>query len=189
MTKGWDKESLRHSAAKRFGKAPPYRKKKKVWLFGKLVDEEKLGRANWIESKYMEDERGEIARDAATSPEDVEEEASSTDYRDIEDYDLGIRQAEAEKTTPKLTIADVKRINAEKGQYYFTSDTMRFFKSRIESELYNNKYFITSEQSPEMERKYSIRKFDKDTGSISTVGEFQAYNSKQSAKEALKKVK
>jgi hypothetical protein len=28
--KGWDKESLRHSAAKKFGKAPPYRGKKKI---------------------------------------------------------------------------------------------------------------------------------------------------------------
>jgi len=29
MAKGWDKEKLRHSMAKRFGKAPPYRKKTK----------------------------------------------------------------------------------------------------------------------------------------------------------------
>ncbi len=28
--KGWDKESLRHSAAKKYGKAPPYRGKKKI---------------------------------------------------------------------------------------------------------------------------------------------------------------
>jgi hypothetical protein len=29
MTKGWDKETARHSAAKKFGKAPPYRTKLK----------------------------------------------------------------------------------------------------------------------------------------------------------------
>ncbi len=28
--KGWDKESLRHSCAKKFGKAPPYRGKKNL---------------------------------------------------------------------------------------------------------------------------------------------------------------
>jgi len=30
MTKGWDKESARHSAAAKFGKAPPYRSTKKI---------------------------------------------------------------------------------------------------------------------------------------------------------------
>jgi len=30
MAKGWDRESLRHSAAKRFGKAPPYRNDTKM---------------------------------------------------------------------------------------------------------------------------------------------------------------
>ena len=30
VKKGWDKESARHSMAKKFGKAPPYRKKKIV---------------------------------------------------------------------------------------------------------------------------------------------------------------
>jgi len=54
MTKGWDKESLRHSAAARFGKAPPYRHTKKAinkmiadniaepyttWSFAELKDE------------------------------------------------------------------------------------------------------------------------------------------------------
>lgn len=88
-----------------------------------------------------------------------------------------------------LAMADVMRINKEKGQYFFTPDTMRFFKSKVESKLYKDKYFITSEQAPDMPRKYSVRKFDKKTGDISTVGEFQAYGSKESAKEALKKLK
>ena len=32
MTKGWDRESARHSLAKRVGKAPPYRNNKKITI-------------------------------------------------------------------------------------------------------------------------------------------------------------
>ena len=31
MTKGWHKETVRHSVAKKFGKAPPYKKKKHIY--------------------------------------------------------------------------------------------------------------------------------------------------------------
>ena len=88
-----------------------------------------------------------------------------------------------------LTMADVKRINREKGRYWFSPDTMSFFKSRIESQLFDNKYFITSEKAPHRKRKYSIRKFNKKTGAISTVGEFNQYSSIAEAKGALKRIR
>ena len=34
-----------------------------------------------------------------------------------------------------VTMADVKRKNKEMGLFWFSPDSMRFFKSRIESEL------------------------------------------------------
>ena len=37
VKKGWDKESARHSMAKKFGKAPPYRKKKSVLTNPKML--------------------------------------------------------------------------------------------------------------------------------------------------------
>ena len=90
----------------------------------------------------------------------------------------------------KITIDDAKRINKEKGQYFFSPDTMRFFKSKIErdilrfGQLIDNKYFVTSEQFDyDSPRLYSIREFNPDTGDIKTVGEFQEFKNKKTARE------
>jgi len=70
----------------------------------------------------------------------------------------------------RLTMADVKRINAEQGYYFFSRPTMKFFNSRIESELLGQKYFITSERmDSEHPRNYRVREFNKVTGNITTV--------------------
>jgi len=86
----------------------------------------------------------------------------------------------------KLTIADVKRHNKEAGQFFFSKDTMRFFQSRIESTLYKNHCFITSEQCGETSpREYTVRHYNVETGRIETVTA-QLYNL-ETAREIAKK--
>lgn len=80
---------------------------------------------------------------------------------------------------PFQTIGDVKAANAEAG-------AMRNFRSRVESDLYGGRYFITSEQfvpfdgiNPEP-RKFTIREARPDA-TIRDVGGFQAWTSKRAA--------
>lgn len=101
-------------------------------------------------------------------------------------YDDEVRRLNKDR----ITIDDAKRINKEKGRHWFSPDTMKFFKSRIEKksltfgQLINDKYFITSEQydynSP---RLYSVRAFNKKTGAVKTVGDFQEFKSKAKARD------
>lgn len=84
------------------------------------------------------------------------------------------------------TMADAKERNAETGHYFFSPDTVRFFKSRIETSLLKGNYFVTSELAPhDTERKYTLREVDWDSGNINTIGEFYSHDSIDDAKEAL----
>lgn len=71
-----------------------------------------------------------------------------------------------------LSIDEVKRINKESEHYFFSPDTMRFFNSRICGELYNNRYFVTSERQTDSfkhvlkPRTYTIQEFNFDTGDV-----------------------
>lgn len=70
-----------------------------------------------------------------------------------------------------MTIADVRRINKEKGYYFFERDTMHFFGTRIVSTLYKNNTFITSDYTgfERKKRKYTVRVFDNSTGAVNTA--------------------
>lgn len=84
------------------------------------------------------------------------------------------------------TIDEAKYIHEEKGKFFFSEGAMRFFNSRIETrgKLIGDKYFITSEQFDEKSpRLYSVRSFEKKTGDINTIGEFQEFASKTIAEE------
>jgi len=87
----------------------------------------------------------------------------------------------------KHTIAEARKLNAEKGHYFFSRDTMRFLKSRVESTILKGEYFITSEQLDLFERgnprRYKIRRINWETGNIST--EPGSYRTKDAAKDAL----
>jgi hypothetical protein len=81
------------------------------------------------------------------------------------------------------TIEEIREANHRAGLYYFSPDTMRFFKSRVSSRVYpvsDGAYFVTSEKGPNRIRAYSVR-LAKDSGKISTVGEFQEYRSRSGA--------
>ena len=86
-----------------------------------------------------------------------------------------------------LTLDDVKRNNKEAGLFWFSPDSMRFFRCKIESELIGGKFFVSSEQFAEdAPRLYSIRKYDSKTHSIDTVGKFQEHETRQDALDAIR---
>lgn len=82
------------------------------------------------------------------------------------------------------SIAEVKKANKESGQYWFDPDAMRFFGSKIETDIIHDRYFITSEVNPSGTKKYTIREV-KDNASIDTVGPFHHYESVDAAREAI----
>lgn len=83
------------------------------------------------------------------------------------------------------TLEEFKELNKQEGYHFFDEDTMEFFNSKMETDLLNGNYFITSEQySLSSPRQYSIRKANGD-GTVDTIGQFQQYNSLKEAKEAV----
>lgn len=88
------------------------------------------------------------------------------------------------------TMADVRAANKALGHHFFDRDAMAFFRSRIESELYGGRYFVTSEQYEDSKgnreaRRYTVRMVQ-DSGDVDTAGEFQAYPSLGIAREVAK---
>jgi hypothetical protein len=73
----------------------------------------------------------------------------------------------------------------ENGGHFFDEDTMAFFDSKIESDLREGVFFVTSERFPSGGRRYTIRRFSKDALDVTTVGEFGAYGSRKAAMHAL----
>ena len=85
------------------------------------------------------------------------------------------------------TIESIKRA----APIWFSPDTLRFFRSRVGSKVYEGPggvYFVTSEQGPHGPRRWSVRRFLPDKGAVDTVGEFQAYQSLAGAYGAARKL-
>ena len=105
------------------------------------------------------------------------------------------RQAPNMPTEPATpTIEAMKEGNRAAGVHFFDEDTMRFFRSRIESKprSYNGLwYFIDSSQFvpssgiPDR-RKYSLSSYNPKTGDVDRIGDFQKYTSKGEATKALR---
>jgi len=102
------------------------------------------------------------------------------------------RRRQARMNTPRVlrpatSITEVKRRAEACGSYFFEPGTMRFFKSRILSDVYAGAspkitFFVTSERGPHGPRLYTVRK---QVGcEIKTVGEFQGFKSASAAKRA-----
>lgn len=88
-----------------------------------------------------------------------------------------------------MTLAEAKAKYNETGGHFFDRDTMRFFSSRIESALYKNRCFITSEKNFDgTERYYTVRRFSEDFQRISTIGDFNRIRSIATAREIAKEV-
>lgn len=89
------------------------------------------------------------------------------------------------------TIADVRAANAALGNYWFTRETMRFWKTKVESSLIGGRWFITSEDEFALDgrkpaRIYCVREALVD-GSIKTI---QSHiRSKEGAKDVIAALK
>jgi hypothetical protein len=85
-------------------------------------------------------------------------------------------------TMTKFTsISQIKEANADAGHFYFSPHTMRFFRSRVSSELFGpaGSVFITSEKNEgmgyEFPRGYTVRRIN-DDATIAQVSEFQQFS-------------
>lgn len=77
---------------------------------------------------------------------------------------------------PWQTMKQFRAANKAAGQHYFDADTMRFFDSRVESDIIGGRFFVTSEQfhpsaGPSTPRGYSVH-VAWNNGHVGTVGEF-----------------
>lgn len=88
-----------------------------------------------------------------------------------------------------MTMADARARYERKGGKFFDRDTMRFWSSRIESGLYKNRCFITSEKNFDgTKRFYTVRQFNEDYSHIFTIGDFNTIKSKAVAQSIAKEV-
>lgn len=77
-----------------------------------------------------------------------------------------------------MTMSEAIRTYNMSGGYFFSPDTMKFWESKIETELINDEYFVTSE--PDMygrSRRCTVRRFTKGYTEVETVGGFRQYGS------------
>jgi hypothetical protein len=83
-----------------------------------------------------------------------------------------------------MSLEEFKQLNTDMGKNWFSPDTVRFFKSRIEH-WYGDGYFITSEQGPDGVRRYSVRTACFKTGSVNTAeqSKFQQFKTLAAARK------
>lgn len=89
------------------------------------------------------------------------------------------------------TIQQIIDGNAAAGQFYFSPDTMRFFRSRVMSRVFpvpDGAVFVTSEKNDWSPRTYTVRRFYESTGEVETVDfpgfqEYATYNGAMKAAE------
>ena len=89
------------------------------------------------------------------------------------------------------TMHDIREANEAAGLYWFSPDTLRFFRSRISEEVYGAGYFVSSEldnfpSMPNARRRYTVRRA-KPNGSIETVSRFHQYASRSAAHAAARR--
>lgn len=89
------------------------------------------------------------------------------------------------------TMAEVREANRRIGHHWFAPDTMRFFSSRVMSDLYDGRFFITQERTGwdhSSPRAYTVREALPD-GSIATASKFQYTSLDEARAEARRLVR
>lgn len=87
-------------------------------------------------------------------------------------------------------LGDLRKANARAGLFFFSPDTMAFFDSKVESDLYAGALFITSERPPaslrvgEWKRRRFTLRAALHGGGVCTVGAFGAYPTRAKAHKA-----
>lgn len=69
---------------------------------------------------------------------------------------------------PCPDVSEIMAANERSGGYFFSRDTMRFFRSRVLDGVYGGRLFVTSEQPPHGPRTYTVRAI-LDSGDVRTV--------------------
>ncbi len=78
--------------------------------------------------------------------------------------------------SPFKSLADVRINNIRRGFHWFDAGTIRFWKTKLESELINGRYFISSEDEFALDgrkpkRIFAVRYANND-GTITTLAKF-----------------
>ena len=88
-----------------------------------------------------------------------------------------------------MTMTEAKAIYKSTGKHFFDSDTIKYWGSKIETALYKNRCFVTSENNfDNTKRLYTLRRFNENYTTIETIGEFQQYITKEDATEAARAI-
>ena len=86
-----------------------------------------------------------------------------------------------------MKMNDVIRHNKKVGQHFFDKETMKYWGSRIETELFPNNTFVTSEDTYDRNgRLYTVRMYDPNTGRIKTLNSFQEFDNLRDAENFAK---
>ena len=84
-------------------------------------------------------------------------------------------------------IHDVVKNSIEAGWYFFDSDTMEFWNTTIETELFDNLCFVTSEDNFDRSKiLYSVRRYNPEDASVDTIT-FQQHSILEEAIEFAKR--
>lgn len=87
-----------------------------------------------------------------------------------------------------LTITEMKARNEEAGNNWFSKGAMRFFNTIIEAKPNVKDIFITSDRmETSMPKRYTLRRFDRETNTVETISEFQEFASLDAARNARNK--
>ena len=88
-----------------------------------------------------------------------------------------------------VPMADVKSASLAAGSHWFEPDSMRFFRTRLpllgKMDDGGRVWFVSSEAPRSGNRKYSVRVFIPQTGSVQTHGTFHSYASSRDAQRAV----
>lgn len=88
-----------------------------------------------------------------------------------------------------MTLTEAKAIYRTGKGHFFDRETLKYWGTRIESGLYKNRCFVTSDLDFDGSRRaFTVRRFSPDFLRIETVGEFQEYALRDTAREAAKEV-
>ena len=79
-----------------------------------------------------------------------------------------------------MTITEIKQKNAAAGQHFFDPEALRFFRSKVLSQVYEGPggiFFVTSEQfvgsdGIPAKRAYTVRRFNPADADMTTMGGF-----------------
>lgn len=72
-----------------------------------------------------------------------------------------------------MNLRDAVNIYKKGNGHFFDKETIRFWESKVESELFANRCFVTSENNfDDTARFYTVRRFSEDYTKVETIGEF-----------------